>query len=183
MSTANRMTKGEQSDLLKLVRARERLAKTMAAARKTELVADMDQQLAREYHYDEDDIWQRAKEMADAAVDEAERQIAERCQELGIPKEFAPTIAHRWFSRGQNAVAERRAELRRAGISRIESIERGARTEIEKRSFQAQEEIVTHGLESPTAKAFLEGLGAVEALMPALDINILLVERRAHAAR
>jgi hypothetical protein len=178
MSATTRMTKGEQTDLLKLVRARERLAKTMVAERKAELVADMDQQLARTYHFDEDDIWARAKELADEAVDEADRQIAARCQDLGIPKEFAPTIACRWFSRGENAVAERRTELRRAGLSRIEKIERSARTEIEKRSVQAQEDIVTHGLESPAARAFLEGMGTVEALMPALDVNILLVERR-----
>jgi hypothetical protein len=45
--SASAMTKGEQSDLLKLIRARERLANTMAEERKAELVADLEKQLGR----------------------------------------------------------------------------------------------------------------------------------------
>ncbi|HVE49565.1 MAG TPA: hypothetical protein VNG69_08120 [Casimicrobiaceae bacterium] len=47
------------------------------------------------------------------SIDEADAHIAERCRALGIPPEFRPTLSLCWFGRGENAVAGRRAELRR----------------------------------------------------------------------
>jgi hypothetical protein len=168
------MTKGEQSDLLKLIRARERLANTMAEERKAALVADLERQLGTIFHYDDDAVWKAAKEAADKVVAEAESKIADRCRELGIPKEFAPSLGFGWYGRGENGSKKRRDELRRMGLSKLEALARSARTEIAKRSVQAQQEVITHGLHSEAAKEFLDCMGSVDALMPPIDAQGLL---------
>ena len=53
------MTSAERSDLLKIVRQRERVAKSGAARRAAELVADFEQQLATEYSWADDEVWRR----------------------------------------------------------------------------------------------------------------------------
>jgi hypothetical protein len=169
-----RMTKGEQSDLLKLIRSRERLAKTMADERKAELVADLEKQLGTIFHYDDDAVWKAAQEKAKEIVTDAQAEIAARCRELGIPPEFAPGLDFCWYGRNQNACRHRRADLRKMGQTKIEALARKARTEIEKRSVQAQQEVITHGLESEVAKSFLESMGSVDALMPPIDAQGLL---------
>ena len=72
------MTRSERTDLATLVRQRERLLKTLAAQRSAELMADVEAQLARIYHFDEDDTWAAAEEAAEEAMKEAQTEIAER---------------------------------------------------------------------------------------------------------
>lgn len=81
--------------------------KTAATQRSAELLAEFEQQLASVYSYDQDRTWKAATEAAGKAVSEAKKQIA-RCEELGIPARFAPTVEYLWSGRGENAVAERR---------------------------------------------------------------------------
>jgi hypothetical protein len=85
-----------------------------------------------------------------------------------------------WHGRGHNAVAERRAELRRAAKSRVDAIEKEAVTKIERLSLQAQTEIIANGLESDAAKEFLNAMPALEALMPPIAFDEIqsLVETR-----
>jgi hypothetical protein len=172
--TSSAMTKGEQSDLLRLIRARERLAKTMTDQRKAELVADLERQLGTIFRYDQDEVWKAAKEAADKVVAEANSKIAARCRELGIPEEFAPGLSFGWYGRGENGSKKRREELRKMGLSKLEALAKTARTEIERRSVQAQQEVLTHGLHSDAAKSFLESMGSVDALMPPIDAQGLL---------
>jgi hypothetical protein len=172
--SASAMTKGEQSDLLKLIRARERLANTMAEERKAELVADLEKQLGRIFHYDQDETWRSAVETAQQVVAQAQTDIAKRCDELGIPKEFAPGVSFSWYGRGENGSKKRRDELRKMGLSKLDALARSARSEIAKRSVQAQQEVITHGLHSEAAKSFLESMGSVDALMPPIDAQGLL---------
>jgi hypothetical protein len=61
----------------------------------------------------------------------ATNAIDEECERLGIPKQFRPGIAIGWRSHGENAVRERRVELRRVAQTRIAAIEKSARQEIE----------------------------------------------------
>lgn len=164
------MTKAERDQLLQLVKKREKVMKTKAQERSAVLLAEFDAQSAKIHHYDEDDVWRRAQEEAQAAVEKARTTIAARCQKLGIPAEFAPDMQVYWHGRGQNAVAERRAELRRAAQSRIQAIEKEALSKIESMSLEAQTEIVAHGLESDAAKAFLHEMPKLEALMPPVQV-------------
>ena len=167
------MTRSERGDLARLVRQRARLEKAGAAQRKAELLADFEKQVASIYSYDDDPTWQEAMESAEEEARAAQSKVAKRCRELGIPDEFAPGLNLSWFGRGQNAVASRRAELRRVAKTRLDAMEKAARTEIERASVEAQTQLIADGLSSDAAKSFLDGLPAVASLMPELDAKAL----------
>ncbi len=164
-----RMTKGERAELGQLIRKRERVLKAAAEERSAQMLAEFNIQLAAIYRFDDDEVWKEAHQAAEVAVNAANEAIAARCVELGIPREFAPGVGFGWYDRGQNAVANRRAELRRAAKSRIQVIEKEARTRIERMSLEAQTAVIANGLESAAAKLFLEQMPPIEALMPPVD--------------
>lgn len=179
------MTKGERDQLLSLVKKREKVMKVKAQERSATLLAEFDAQSAKIYHWDEDAVWAKVKEEAEAAIERAQIQIAARCKELGIPVELSPGLQMFWHGRGHNAAADRRAELRRAAKSKIESIEKEAVAKIEAMSLDAQTQIVAHGLESDVAKQFLESMPSLETLMPPVVITEMqaLIDRRAQERR
>jgi len=84
------MTKGEREDLQRLIRQREKVLKSAAKQRSAELLADFENQMGQQFSFDQDEIWERAVKSAEPVVRRAQEQIAERCRELGIPKQFAP---------------------------------------------------------------------------------------------
>ena len=168
------MTRTERNDLARLVRQRARLERPGAVQRKAELLADFERQIASIYAYDDDETWKAASEAAQEEVEAANARVAARCQELGIPKEFAPGLDLRWYGRGQNAVASRRAEFRKVAKTRLDAMEKAARTEIERASVEAQTRLIADGLTTEAAKAFLESLPSVESLMPELDATTIL---------
>jgi len=133
------MSKGEREDLHRLVRQREKVLKSAAKQRSAELIADFENQLGSEYAFDDDAVWTKAEKLAELEIAKANKLIAARCRELGIPDRFAPCIAHHWLDRGENAVKKRRAELRQMASSRIAAIEQKATVEIELQCLKAQE--------------------------------------------
>ena len=145
--------------------------KTEVKQRRLELMADFERQLSAVFSYDQDEIWKGAHALAEQAVKDAQVVIEERCRELNIPREFAPTISMRWFGRGQNAVRDRRTELRTAAKARLDALEASGKTEIERISVQAQTNLISDGLTSEAAQAFLEQMPSVETLMPLLKLN------------
>lgn len=168
---ANRMTKAERGDLLSLIKKRERVMKTMAAERSAEMIAEFEAQAAKIYSFNDDAIWEKAKQEAAAAVEAAQAAIAERCSMLGIPAEFAPHMNVEWHGRGQNAFAWRMTELRRAAKKRIEAIEAEACSRIERMSLDAQAELLSQGLDTDAARAFLETAKQdMASLMPSLRV-------------
>jgi hypothetical protein len=172
--------KSERDDLLRVARLRERAAKTAAAQRSAELLADFEQQLASIYSFDQSDIWAKAYEAAKTATAAADATVAEECEKLGIPKRFAPSIALSWYGRGENASQQRRAELRKVAQTRIAAVEKEARAKIEQMSADVQIELIANGL-SDAAKTLLEQMPRVDQLMPALAVTeaeALLADRR-----
>ena len=163
------LSQNEKHDLLVVSRKREKVAKTNARARVAELLADFENQMAREYSYDDDKVWQEADKRAKQVVKEANQQIAKRCDELGIPKRYAPELGLHWYSRGENAVKGRRDELRRAAKASAEAIVIKATAEIERASLKVQEEIINRSLTSEEAKLLFAQLPSVESLMPLLN--------------
>jgi hypothetical protein len=108
-------------------------------------------------------------EAAQQAVGDAQKAIADRCGELGIPSEFQPTLGGAYFiERGENAWKNRRKELRRGAKAEIDAVNRAAQVEIEQISIEAQTQIIAHGPESAAAKTFLDQLPTVEELMPSI---------------
>ncbi len=167
----SKMTSAERNDLQSLIRQRARLMKTEVKQRRLELMADFERQLSAVFSYDQDETWKGAHALAEQAVKDAQVVIEERCRELNIPKEFAPTISMMWFGRGQNAVRDRRAELRTAAKARLDALEATAKTEIERISVNGQTDLIADGLTSEAAQAFLERMPTTESLMPVLELN------------
>lgn len=176
------MTKGERQELGQLIRKREKVMKAEAEKRSAALLADYDAQSAKIYHWDNDAIWKQAHDEAEKAVEAARQAIAARCQEIGIPAEFAPDLGLYWSGRGQNALAQRRQEFRQAAKSRIAAMEKEAVAQIELLSLKAQTEIVASGLQSEAAQNFLKTMPTMDALMPPVapaEIEQLVATRRA----
>jgi hypothetical protein len=165
------MTKAEVLGLQSLIRQREKVLKSAAAQRSAELMADFEQQLASEYSWDQDEIWKQAADAAARAIDEAKATITARCLELGIPAKFAPGIGMYSSSRGENALKERRTELRAVAKTRIAAIEKETCLKIELHSVELQTQILAQGLTSEAARSFLESMPAVETLMPTLELT------------
>jgi hypothetical protein len=172
MKTPNngKMSKSERVELGQLIRKRERVMKSYAAERAAQMLAEFDKQSAQLYAFDQDEVWKKSAEEAKRVVEEANKAIAERCKELGIPEEFAPSLDFGWQERGQNAVASRRGELRRMAVSKIKAIEAETLTKIERLSLLAQTEVIANGLESAAAREFLEKMPSLDTLMPSLDV-------------
>lgn len=171
MTPANRMTKAERTDLLSLIKKRERVMKAMASERSAQMEAEFESQASKIYSFNDDAVWEAAKVEAEKAVEAAQVLIEERCRALGIPKEFAPSLAFGWYGRGENAVAQRMAELRRAAKKRIEAMEAEAVSKIERMSLDAQADLLSHGLDTDAAHAFLEAAKAdMATLMPSLIV-------------
>lgn len=171
MSEAEKMTRTERSELGQLIRKRERVMKSQATERAALMLAAFDAQSAQLYAFDDDEIWKKSTIEAEKIVTESNLKIKERCKELGIPPEFAPSLSFGWCERGQNAVAGRRAELRRMAKSRIDAIERETQTKIERLSLTAQTEVIANGLQSVAAREFLERMPSLESLMPQIDLK------------
>jgi hypothetical protein len=169
MTDQDRMTRSERQELGQLIRKRERVMKAQVAERGAAMLAEFENQCAQIYSFDQDETWAKAMREAEKAVDEANKNVAARCKELGIPKEFAPGVIMGWMERGQNAVTSRRVELRRMAKSRIVAAEKEAISKIERLSLEAQTEVVANGLVSNAAKEFLERMPTLEVLMPSLD--------------
>ena len=163
------MSARERSDLQLLLRQREKVLKGTAKQRSAELLADFENHLGQQYSFDQDKVWKAAAVLAKTEIEKANRAIAAQCAKLGIPARFAPEIEMHWYSRGENASKERRAELRKMAMTRIAAIESAAIVEIGKSTVEAQLVIAASGLASDAAKAFLDKLPPIESLMPALS--------------
>lgn len=180
---SERMTKGERDDLVRLVKQRERVAKSAAAQRSAALLADFEQKISALHSFDKDEVWAQAVAFGKEAFDQANKQIKERSKALGIPADFAPQLYLSWAQRGQNESKNRREEMRRAAKAEIEALEQTARVRIESDSVTAQTEIIANGLSSEAARTFLEKLPAVETLMPILDLQKVEDKLAAKAGR
>lgn len=172
--TDKAMTRGEREDLQRLIRQREKVMKSAASQRSAELLADFENQLGAEYAFDDDAVWAEAKAIAEQEVIRAQQLVANRCGELGIPEEFAPSLNLVWYGRGPGNDAERRkAELRRMAKKRIEALESAAVVKIEVASVEAQSQLAMAGLTSEGAQQFFNALPKVESLMERLSFDEL----------
>lgn len=167
------MTKAERDDLVRLIKQREKVAKTAAEQRSAAMLAEFEQQVSALHDFATNEVWKAATDAAVAAAKEANAKISAEAERLGIPKEFRPSLNFSWATRGENEYEARRQELRRVAKAEIEAIEKVARVQIEASSVQAQTEIIAHGLNSDAALAFLNSLPAIESMMPPLDITAI----------
>lgn len=169
--TEHKMTKGERDDLCRLVKQREKVAKTAAEQRSAAMLAEFEQQVSSLHSFDTNDVWKASVDAAIEAAHKANEAIMAEADKLGIPKEFQPRLQFTWKRRGENEYRQRREELRRLANAEIDALEKIARLQIECRSVEAQAEIVANGLNSESALTFLSKLPPIESMMPALDVS------------
>jgi replicative superfamily II helicase len=169
----NAMTKGEREDLIRLIKQRERVAKTAAEQRSAAMLAEFEREVSAVHAFATNEVWRASVEAVQKAAQEAMEKIAEESGKLGIPPEFQPRVSFGWAQRGENAYNERRVELRRVAKAEIDAMEKVARVQIETASVQAQTEVIANGLTSAAAIEFLRSMPAIETMMPALDITAI----------
>jgi hypothetical protein len=170
------LSRHETHDLGMIIKDRTKVLKAHAEEQAAACMADFEKKLATAYDFDQDETWKSATEAAEKVVRESQQLIGKRCEELGIPKTFAPWLSLNWQGRGENAMAGRRSELRRVAKTSIEAMTKAAITKIEKQALDLRTQIVGMGLYSAEAKMFLESLAPVEEAMRTL--NFAEIEQR-----
>lgn len=164
------MTKAERTELARLVRLREKLAKADVDRLVAVQLALLEQEFISEYHLDDDQVWEDAYQAAKEAVVDANALVAQRCRELGLRPEFSPSIRYGWAGQGEQAAKSRVADLRRVAKAKLDAGAKAAKVEIERASVRVQTELVAGGLQSADARAFLETMPTAEALLPPLTV-------------
>ena len=134
MTESNTMTKGERNSLERLMRDRAKVAKNEIDSHAGRLLATIEAQLAATYP-ENHTAWADVTEHARRVIAEADTQIAQRCRELGIPERFRPSIECRWYNRGENAMRDRRAELRRVAQTELMARMKAAKNEVDRRTL------------------------------------------------
>jgi hypothetical protein len=157
--------------MLRIARQREKVAKSEARRRSSELKADFEAKLAAAYSFDQASVWAEAMRQATQVAKETDERVATECERLGIPRQFRPSISVGWYSRGQNASRERRSELRKVADSRIAALERRAFEEIERHNLDFQTKVLVLGLASPEAQLLLAQMPTAEQLMPPISMQ------------
>ena len=177
------LSRNETHDLSMIIKDRAKVLRAHVDERAAVCMADFESKLATIYSFDNDDVWRKAAEEAQAAVAAAQELIAERCKALGIPAQFAPFLSIEWHGRGENAIANRRTELRRVAKTRVEAMAKAAMTKIEHQSLDLRTQIVAMGLLSAEARLFLESLAPVDDAMRSLEFRDVEAALEDQAAR
>lgn len=175
------MSKGEREDLIRLVKQRERVAKTAAEQRSAAMLAEFEAKVSALHTFATNEVWKAAVDAAIEAAEQCNEKVEAEAARLGIPPEFRPRMQFSWARRGENEYEIRRTELRRLAKSEIDALEKVARVQIETASVNAQTEIIAHGLVSDAARDFLSRLPAVETMMPTLSIEAIQAKLAANA--
>jgi hypothetical protein len=162
-------TQREREALLRVARMNAKIAKEGIAQREAQLLAKADEDLAAAYRFD-DDAWAEITRAAEAAVYKADQRIAQACRDLGIQERFRPQLTISWSGRGENAVAERRAELRKVARAKIKAAGQEAKLAIDRQAAKVMTDLIAGGLKSAEAKALLESIPAADKLMPPVAV-------------
>lgn len=169
------MTKGERDDLARLIKQRARVDRAKIETRRAELYAEFEATMAKTWEA-EDERFRDLTREANDTVRRVNREISERCVQLGIPAEFAPAVGISWMSRGTNSLGSRRAELRRVAQTRLEAMARRAKNSVDESEVATLGRLVAHGLSTAASVEFLASMPDVGALMRPLDAAELEAE-------
>jgi hypothetical protein len=162
-------SKSERDDLARVIKLRAKVAREGITQREAELLADMEDQRAAKYKFDHK-LWADITAAAQEAIAEADAKIAQICRESGLHEDFRPKLSLSWYNRGENALADRRAELRRVAQTRIAAVGKAAKTAISAQEANLLTAVIADGLTSEQARNLLESMPTVEWLMPQMNI-------------
>ncbi len=169
VATFQPMTRADRDNLARLARGRGKLAKSGIAARCAALRSDVEEQLSARYEFT-DERWASITGGAQKALALADAQVAAACRASGIPENLRPSLNMSWHGRGENALAARRAELRKLAESRITEMARAADLRIAESVLDVETELVRAGLDSTAAAQFLDAMPTPDQLLPQIDV-------------
>ncbi len=164
------MNASERAEIAKLLRMNGKVAHNDLKARAAEQLAVVEQQLSAKYMAG-DAAWADVSAAAKAAVKQADLVVAERCKVLGIPEEFRPHLSCGWFSRGTNAEASRRSELRLLAKANIEAALQRAGVEIDRKVAALTTQLLGGAIVSEDGRSFLDALPTIDQLLPPLTLD------------
>lgn len=173
MTEGRKLSRNETHDLGMIIKERAKVLKSHVESEGARLMADFERQIAAKYEFDQDEVWKAAAEEALKEAQKAQEKIAARCEALGIPRTFAPGLAISWHQRGENALKERRVELRAVAKSAVKAMMAEAVVKVEREALDLRTQIVALGLLSPDAQAFLQTLKPVEHVMQVLEFGAI----------
>ena len=101
------LSRNETHDLGMIIKERAKVLRCHVEEQSVKCMADFEAKLAAIYSFDQDEVWKKATERARRVVAEAQAEVAKRCEELGIPASFAPSINATWS--GRRTLQKRRA--------------------------------------------------------------------------
>ena len=169
----DKMTKHDLDMLLQLDRNEAKALKAATEARRAQVIAQGEADIARRYTIDHRPEWEKAYQEAQAIIDKLNKRIAADVEEEGSRAEFAPSAEICWLSRGENVLKDRRAELRRVLESEAMAQREAACAAIDLYSVKAQRELLMCGLDTEIAKQILAQRPKLEAVMPMLRLGDL----------
>ena len=172
MTGNNSMTKSERTELSRLMRDRAKVAKDEIESHAGRVLVNIEAQLAATYPEDHA-AWADITEHARRVIAEADTQIAQRCRELGIPERFRPSINYSWYNRGENAMKDRRAELRKVAQTELVARVKAAKNTIDRRAVDLRTQLAAGMLESSQAKDFLNAMPSIDDLVPPITLDDL----------
>src|SRR3954469_1736297 len=82
------LSRHETHDLSMIIRERAKVLKACVEEEAASRMADFEQQISTVYKFDQDDVWRKATEEAQAVVAKANETIQDRCRKLGIPAQY-----------------------------------------------------------------------------------------------
>jgi hypothetical protein len=161
------MTKSDRAELQKLANKREKVAKAQVDQVAAERLAEFESQAASDYRVHDDEVWAEQARIAREAIADANARVRDRSRELGVPEWSAPSISMGWHERGENAVKERVAELRKVAKTRLDADAKAAKVQIELKAVEVHTQLLATSLETDEARAFLLEIPTPDQLLPA----------------
>ncbi len=169
--SGDEMTRQERTNLSRIARLQAKAAKSSVAHRKSQLLADYEDQSAAMYA-SQDAAWADVVAEGRRAIEVANERIRQVCEERNIPAELAPSIGTYWSPRGVSD-PKRRTELRKLAERQIDAAARQAVAAIDKAEAAVQIELLAATLTTEAAHAFLKSIPTPEELMPPLRLDEL----------
>ena len=169
-----RLSQKEIDNLSKLARQKAKMKKRDLQARTEHLIADAERCLAMKFSAD-DARWRDCVQAINRQAAEINKCLAAFARESGFPESFAPSIGIDWYSRGENATASRRAELRRVMKTRYAAEQKKAELEVDRELTNYLELLTKESLTSDRAMQLLEAMQPLEALLPPIDLDQLRI--------
>ena len=167
------MNKRDREQLAQVAKMRSRVAKASVEQREMALRSQVEDELQAMFAA-EDQLVARAEEIAGEFGQRANRELAEKLEEEGIPEQFRPQLglmkAESIMGRRAESNAMRRGSLRQLAGARIKTLGAAAKVEVDRQCADTVERLVTGGLSNDEARQFLEEMPTIDQLMMAPSV-------------